>query len=45
MALSLREKVKLGDKQVIFIWAVVVGALGALTALVFEMGWNWCRTS
>lgn len=38
MALSLREKVKLGDKQVIFIWAVVVGALGALTALVFEMG-------
>ncbi len=38
MALSLREKVKLGDKQVIFIWAVVVGALGALMALVFEMG-------
>ena len=38
MALSLREKIKLGDKQVIFIWAVVVGALGALMALVFEMG-------
>ena len=38
MALNLREKVKLGDKQVIFIWAVVVGALGALMALVFEMG-------
>ena len=38
MALNLREKVKLGDKQVIFIWAVVVGTLGALMALVFEMG-------
>ena len=38
MALSLRKKIKLGDKQVIFIWAVVVGALGALMALVFEMG-------
>ncbi len=32
------KKIKLGDKQVIFIWAVVVGALGALMALVFEMG-------
>ena len=32
MALSLREKVKLGDKQVIFIWAVVVGALASLGA-------------
>ena len=38
MALSLREKIKLGDKQVIFIWAGVGGALGALMALVFEMG-------
>lgn len=36
MALNLREKVKLGDRQVIFIWAVVVGAMGALTALLFE---------
>ena len=36
---KVRElKIKLGDKQVIFIWAVVVGALGALMALVFEMG-------
>ncbi|MCD8062027.1 MAG: chloride channel protein [Akkermansiaceae bacterium] len=38
MALNLREKIKLGDKQVIFIWAALVGALGALTALLFEMG-------
>lgn len=38
MALSLREKIKLGDKQVIFIWAVVAGVLGALMALIFELG-------
>ncbi len=38
MALNLREKIKLGDKQVIFIWAALVGAWGALTALLFEMG-------
>lgn len=38
MALNLREKLKLGDKQIIFIWAVVIGTLGALTALLFEVG-------
>ena len=36
MALSLREKIKLGDKQVIFIWAVVVGA-SRISVAIFKL--------
>ncbi len=40
IALNVREKLNIGDKQVIFIWAIVIGALGALCALLFEQGVN-----
>lgn len=36
LALDLREKLRLGDTQIIYIWAIVTGVLGAVTALVFS---------
>ncbi len=39
-ALNLREKIKLSDKQIIFLWAVIIGVVGALTAQLFELGVN-----
>ncbi len=39
-ALNLRKKFKLSDKQIIFIWAAVIGTIGALTAQLFELGVN-----
>lgn len=38
MALNLREKIKLGDKQVIFIWAALVRRPGRPDRPLFEMG-------
>lgn len=35
-ALDLREKLRLGDTQIIYIWAIVTGVLGAVTALAFS---------
>lgn len=33
--LDLREKIRLGDTQIIYIWALCAGLIGALTSLVF----------
>lgn len=35
LALDLREKLRLGDTQIIYIWALGAGFIGALTALTF----------
>jgi len=36
-ALALREKLRLGDTQLIYAWALAAGALGALTAIAFGL--------
>lgn len=35
-ALDLRKKLHIGDRQVLYLWAILVGATGAATALCFE---------
>lgn len=37
-ALDLRKKLHIGDRQVLYLWAIFVGITGALTALCFEHG-------
>jgi CIC family chloride channel protein len=44
IGLELREKIRLGDKQVIYIWAFFVGVVGALTALLFEQAVHLVQT-
>lgn len=36
-ALNLREKLRLGDTHLIYIWALGAGFIGALTALIFSL--------
>lgn len=36
-ALDLREKIRLGDTQLIYLWALGAGFIGALTALIFSL--------
>ena len=36
LALRLREFVRLGDRQSIYLWAAIVGIIGAAMALLFE---------
>lgn len=43
-ALELREKLRLGDTQIIYIWALVAGLLGALTALAFGLSVDGVQT-
>ncbi|MEG0024464.1 MAG: chloride channel protein [Akkermansia sp.] len=35
-ALDLRKKLHIGDKQIIYIWAIFVGVAGAITAICFD---------
>ena len=37
-ALDLRKKLHIGDRQVLYLWAIFVGIAGAMTALCFEHG-------
>ncbi len=42
-ALRLREHIRLGDRQVIYVWAAIVGVIGAATALLFEFFVDWVQ--
>jgi len=44
LALDLREKLRLGDTQLIYLWALGAGFIGAITALVFSL-WSCKKNS